>query len=40
LANYINDKVTKETALSGKTQTPQVIYSPAVENEWADWVIK
>jgi hypothetical protein len=40
LANYITDKVTKETALSGKTQTPQVIYSSAIENTWTNWMIK
>ena len=40
LANYITDKVTKETALSGKTQTPQVIYSPVVVDEWSNWTIK
>ncbi len=40
LANYITDKVTKETALSGKTQTPQVIYSPVVENTWSTWSVK
>ncbi len=40
LANYITDKVIKETALSGKTQTPQVIYSQAIESEWSSWKIK
>jgi hypothetical protein len=40
LANYITEKVKKETALIGKTQTPQVNYSPAVESEWSGWMIK
>jgi hypothetical protein len=40
LADYIIAKVTKETALIGKTQTPQVIYSATVENEWKGWFIK
>jgi len=40
LANYITDKVTKETALIGNTQTPQVIYSSNLESSWSTWTFR
>lgn len=40
LADYIIDKVKKETALSGKIQTPQVISSPAIEDIWSNWTFR
>jgi hypothetical protein len=40
LADYILENVKKETALDGKIQTPQLNYSPGVENVWADWEIR
>lgn len=39
-ANYIINSVKKETALSGKIQTPQVNFSPAVEETWINWILK
>ncbi len=40
LADYIIENVKKETALSGKNQTPQLNYSPNVEGTWTNWKIK
>jgi len=40
LNNYIKSSVTKETALIGKPQTPEVLFSPQVENIWSNWKIK
>lgn len=40
LADYIIDEVKKETALSGKNQTPQLNYSPSIEGLWPAWKIK
>jgi len=37
LFNYIYQSVRKETGLEGKIQTPQINYSPEVENEWKYW---
>ena len=39
-ADYIIESVKKETALSGKIQTPQLNYSPAVEGAWTGWKVK
>lgn len=39
-ADYIINSVKKETALSGKVQTPQLNYSPAVEENWNSWKLK
>jgi hypothetical protein len=40
LADYVIENVKKETALSGKNQTPQLNYSPNVEGTWTNWKIK
>jgi hypothetical protein len=40
LADRVIDKVRKETALNGKTQTPQLNYSQRIEGVWPDWKIK
>ncbi len=40
LANSLISNVKKETALSGKIQSPQVNPSPAVEAAWETWKIK
>jgi len=40
LANALISNVKKETALSGKLQSPQVNPSPAVEAAWESWKIK
>jgi hypothetical protein len=40
LANALISNVKKETALSGKLQSPQVNPSPAVETSWELWKIK
>jgi hypothetical protein len=40
LADFIIKSVQKETALSGKIQTPQLNFSPGVETTWYDWKIK
>jgi len=39
-AEFIIESVKKETALSGKIQTPQLNYSPAVEGAWTGWKVK
>ena len=39
-AEFIINNVKKETALSGKIQTPQLNYSPAVEELWTNWKLK
>ncbi len=39
-ANYIINNVKKETALSGKIQTPQLNFSPTVEETWTNWLLK
>lgn len=39
-AEYIIESVKKETALSGKIQTPQLNYSPSVEGTWDGWKLK
>ena len=39
-AEYIIESVKKETALSGKIQTPQLNYSPSVEGSWDGWKLK
>ncbi len=39
-AEYIIESVKKETALSGKIQTPQLNYSPSVEGSWDSWKLK
>ena len=40
LANSVINNVKKETALSGKVQTPQLNYSTAVDGTWEGWKIK
>ncbi len=40
LADYVTQNVKKETALSGKIQTPQVIYSTGVAGIWSGWSVK
>ena len=40
LADFVIENVKKETALSGKNQTPQLNYSPNVEGTWTNWKIK
>lgn len=41
LDNYIIDNVTKESVVSnGKSQTPTVMVSTAIENNWKELVIK
>ena len=37
LAEYIIANVKKESALNGKTQSPQLNYSPSVETSWTMW---
>jgi len=37
LADYVIESVTKESALNGKVQTPQLNYSQSVENTWLSW---
>lgn len=39
-AEFIINSVKKETALNGKIQTPQLNYSPAVEEIWTNWKLK
>jgi len=39
-ANYIINNVKKETALNGKIQTPQLNFSPSVEETWTNWILK
>jgi hypothetical protein len=40
LANSVISSVKKETALSGKVQTPQLNYSTAVDGTWESWKVK
>jgi len=40
LADFVVESVKKETALEGKTQTPQLMISPSLENVWGSWVVK
>ncbi len=40
LADYVTQNVKKETALNGKIQTPQVIYSTSVADKWIGWKVK
>src|SRR3989339_47927 len=40
LVDFIIENVKKETALIGKTQTPQLNYSPNIEKSWTNWKIK
>lgn len=37
LGNYLIKSVKKESALSGKIQTPQVAFSPTIYDDWKDW---
>lgn len=39
LFDYTIEVVQKETTLNGKTQTPQIIFSPQIENTWSSWNI-
>lgn len=40
LSDYIFENVRKESALLGKTQTPQLNYSKSIENNWENWKFK
>ncbi len=40
LADFVIESVTKETALKGKTQTPQCSYSLRVKDVWLNWKLK
>jgi uncharacterized caspase-like protein len=40
MADYLNYQVKKETGLSGKIQSPQVIVSKSVSNSWESWRFK
>jgi len=40
LGSYIIESVKKESALDGKIQTPQVLYSPVIEEQWKNWKLK
>jgi hypothetical protein len=40
LSQYIITNVKKQTALTGKIQTPQVLVSPLIYDEWESWKIK
>lgn len=40
LGTYIKDQVVSKTTLITKPQTPQVLFSKEVENEWGGWKMK
>jgi hypothetical protein len=40
LSDYLVHSVSKETALNGKVQTPQVNVSPQVASRWGTWKLK
>jgi uncharacterized caspase-like protein len=40
LASYITESVKKETALTGKIQTPQVNFSTGTAGVWSGWKLK
>jgi hypothetical protein len=40
LAEYIEQNVMKETGIHGKIQSPKVYYSPVVEGNWENWMLK
>jgi|GEM_PF-476928 Uncharacterized protein containing caspase domain len=40
LSSYIIQNVRKETSISGKIQTPQVIVSPNAGDSWKTWLVK
>jgi hypothetical protein len=40
LASYITESVKKETALTGKIQTPQVNFSMGIAGFWSGWKVK
>jgi hypothetical protein len=40
LADYIQKSVLKETGLTSKTQTPQVLISPEITKIWSSWEIR
>ncbi|MDG1798449.1 MAG: caspase family protein [Flavobacteriales bacterium] len=40
MADYLNYQVKKETGLSGKIQSPQVIVSKSISNSWESWRFK
>ena len=40
LANFVITNVKKETALSGKVQTPQLNFSTSVDGSWENWKVK
>jgi thioredoxin-related protein len=39
LSDYVYNSVRKESALSGKIQTPQVQYSSSIGKEWEGWTL-
>jgi len=40
LADYIHRNVQKETSLTTKTQTPQILSSPGLANTWGNWELR
>jgi hypothetical protein len=40
LSDFVIEKVTKESTLDGKTQTPQLNFSMNIENDWLNWKVK
>lgn len=40
LSSYIIQNVRKETGISGKIQTPQVMVSPNADDKWKTWSVK
>ncbi|BDX36754.1 hypothetical protein CYCD_01090 [Tenuifilaceae bacterium CYCD] len=40
LSDFVIESVTKETALKGKVQTPQLNFSPTLQDNWLSWEIK
>ncbi len=40
MADYLNQTVQRESGLGGKIQTPKIYYSPVVEGEWENWIMK
>lgn len=40
LSDFVIETVSKESTLNGKTQTPQFMVSPSIENTWGNWKLK
>jgi uncharacterized caspase-like protein len=40
LGAYLTETISKQTALEGKLQNPQVLFSPEVVGQWENWNMK